>query len=285
MLTAACGQARPPDSEPRPDTPAEVAEAVYQAYEAGACIAQIRAPSTHHPETGRPMTDLKVWREMVERIRDRCDILIHLGVAAMQIEDRIELLEALRPDLAAFLLGHHDLATRGRSLNSLRTRDDCVRLAQAHVQKGVKPEFEIFHAGHVWNLRYVLERVEIPRPVYMTLFFGWEGGEWSPPSTEEFLQRRQLVPEDALYTLTFAGEEQLPVQMLAIARGGHVRAGLGDYPIYREPREYAATTAQMVERVARLASELGRPVATPSQARELLGIGQTAGRPRAAAHA
>ena len=119
----------------------------------------------------------------------------------------------------------------------------------------------------------------------MTLFFGWEGGEWSPPSMEEFLNRRQLVPDDAVYTLTFAGEEQLPVQMLAIARGGHVRVGLGDYPVYREPGEYAATTAQMVERVARLANELGRPLATPSQARELLAIGQAAGRARAAAHA
>ena len=285
MLTAACGQARPPRSEPRPDTPAEVADAVCQSYEAGACIAQIRAPSTHHPQTGRPMTDLEVWTEMVERIRERCDILIHFGVAAMQIEDRIELLEALRPDLAAFLLGHHDLATRGRSLNSLRTREDCVRLAEAHLRLGITPEFEVFHAGHVWNLRYVVERVEIPRPLYMTLFFGWEGGEWSPPTMEEFLSRRQLVPDDAVYTLTFAGEEQLAVQMLAIARGGHVRVGLGDYPVYRQAGEYAATTAQMVERVARLASELGRPVATPSQARELLAIGEAAGRPRAAAHA
>jgi 3-keto-5-aminohexanoate cleavage enzyme len=102
---------------------------------------------------------------------------------------------------------------------------------------------------------------------------------------EEFLSRRQLVPDDAVYTLTFAGEEQLAVQMLAIARGGHVRVGLGDYPVYRQAGEYAATTAQMVERVARLASELGRPVATPSQARELLAIGEAAGRPRAAAHA
>lgn len=283
MLTAACGQARPPQSEPRPDTPAEVAEAVYQAYQAGACIAQIRAPSTHHPQTGRPMTDLKVWTEMLERIRDRCDILVHFGVAAMQIEDRIELLDTLRPDLAAFLLGHHDLATRGRSLNSLRTRDDCVRLAQAHVQLGITPEFEVFHSGHIWNLQYVLEGVDIPRPLYLTLFFGWEGGEWSPPSMEEFLHRRQLVPDDAVYSLTFAGDEQLPVQMLAIARGGHVRVGLGDYPYYSRG-EYAATTAQMVERVARLASEVGRPLATPAQARELLGIGQSAGSPHAAAH-
>jgi 3-keto-5-aminohexanoate cleavage enzyme len=280
MITAACGQARPPGGEPRADTPAEVAESVYQAYRAGACIAQIRAPSTHHPETGRPITDMAVWTEMLERIRDRCDILVHFGVAAMQIEDRAELLDRLRPDLAAFLLGHHDLATRGRSLNSLRTREDCVKLAQTHLALGIKPEFEIFQAGHVWNLQYVLERVALPRPLYLTLFFGWEGGEWSPPTMEEYLHRSQLVPTDAISTLTFAGAEQLPVQLLAIARGGHVRVGLGDYPVYRDG-EYAATTAQMVERVARLAEEQGRPLATPAQAREALGIG----RAHAAAHA
>lgn len=280
MITAACGQARPPGGEARPDTPAEVAESVYQAYRAGACIAQIRAPSSHHPDTGRPMTDLRVWSEMLERIRDRCDILVHFGVAAMQIEQRAELLEALRPDLAAFLLGHHDLLSRGRSLNSLRTRDDCVRLAETHLALGIKPEFEVFQAGHVWNLQYVLERVPLPRPLYLTLFFGWEGGEWSPPTMEEFLHRHQLVPADAVSTMTFAGAEQLPVQMLALARGGHVRVGLGDYPVYRDG-QYATSTAQMVERVARLADEIGRPLATPAQAREALAIGRT----HASAHA
>ena len=284
MITAACGQARPPGGEPRLDTPVEVANAVYQAYRAGASIAQIRAPSTHDPQTGRPRTDLNVWREMLDRIRQRCDIVVHFGVAAMQIEDRIELLEVLRPDLAAFLLGHHDLATRGRSLNSLRTREDCLRLVQAHLELGIKPEFEVFHSGHVWNLNYVLEQVELPRPLYWTLFFGWDGGEWSPPTVEELLNRCQLVPRDALYTVTVAGLEQLAVQLLAISRGGHVRIGLGDYP-YMPNGELAMSTAQQVAGIVRLADQVGREVATPAEARRQLAIDQPARFANATAHA
>jgi 3-keto-5-aminohexanoate cleavage enzyme len=273
MITAACGQARPPGSDARLDTPAEVAESVYEAYQAGACIAQIRAPSQHDPATGRPVTELETWAEMAARIRDKCDILVHFGVAAMQVDHRIEVLEAFRPDLASFLLGHHDIFSRGRSLNSLRSRDDSVRLAQAQLELGIKPEFEVFHLGQLWNLRWVLDRVQVPRPLYMTMFMGWEGGDWSPPTVEELVHRVRELPPATEYTLTCAGDEQVAVQTLSISRGGHVRVGLGDYPYYR-PGEYGQNNAQFVTRMVRIAEDLGREAATPGQARAILGIGQ-----------
>ena len=184
----------------------------------------------------------------------------------------MELLQELRPDIASFLLGHHDIVVRDRPLYSLRSREDSVRLAHCHLKLGVKPEFEVFHSGSLWNLRHILNQVMLPRPIYMTLFFGWAGGDWSPPTVEEFLHRAHQVPDDAIYTSTIAGEEQLPVQMLSIARGGHVRVGLGDYPFYRQG-EYGSNTAQFVSRIVRIAEEVGREIATPSQARKILGIG------------
>ena len=130
IITAACGYTRPPGASDAPETVASIVAAVEQAARAGAAIAQIRAPHRIDPQSGRPMTDLKTWIELVRQIRERCDILVHAGVAAMPIEQRIELFEMVRPDIASFLLGNHSIVVRGMELNSLRTRADALRLFQ-----------------------------------------------------------------------------------------------------------------------------------------------------------
>jgi 3-keto-5-aminohexanoate cleavage enzyme len=269
MITAACGLAKPPGGEP--DSVADVVKSVALAAKAGAAIAQIRAPSKHDPVTGRPRTDLKRWIDMISGIRDACDIIIHAGTAAMQIEDRVEMFEATKPDMASFLLGHHGIVVRGHEHASLRTRADGVKLLQAHARTGVRPDFEVFHAGNLRNLEFILSQVESPRPLLLTYFFGWDGGEWSPPTIEELLHRAAMTPKDAHYSITVAGPQQTIMQALAIARGGHVRAGLGDYPYYNEGVHWR-DSAQFVERARRLADEFNREIATPATARELLGL-------------
>jgi 3-keto-5-aminohexanoate cleavage enzyme len=274
IITAACGQVGPPGPDARPPSVDEVVRAVVAARRAGAAIAQIRAPSVHDAATGRPRTELRRWIDMVGGIRESCDILIHAGTAAMDVDDRIEMMEAARPDFASFLLGHHGIVMRGHEHASLRTRADCVRLMKGHVAAGVCPDFEVFHSGHARNLEYVLGEVAAPwRPV-TTLFFGWDGGEWSPPTVEEMLHRLPMLPERTSYSITVAGPEQTLMHALAIARGGHVRVGLGDYPIY-EGQSYGRDTAQFVERVRRVADEFARPLASPAQAADMLGVRRT----------
>jgi 3-keto-5-aminohexanoate cleavage enzyme len=270
IITAACGYTRPPDDS-RGEDIGSIVEAVVEAAHAGAAIAQVRAPHTIDPQTGRPLTDLNAWIEIVKQVRARCDILIHAGVAAMPIDQRIALFEAVSPEIASFLLGHHSIVTRGLELNSLRPRVDALRLLRAHLATGVRPDFEIFHAGSIRNLEYLLTQLDLARPLAMTLFFGWDGGEWSPATVEELLHRRRIVPANSIWTITAAGEEQTLLHVLAIGRGGHVRAGLGDYP-YVNPGIYAHSTVQFVTRIVRLAEDLRRDVATPAQAARLLGI-------------
>lgn len=271
IITAACGQAHPPGTKDTPDTVEEVVASVVAAAAAGAAVAQIRAPSSHDPATGRPHTDLRRWVEMVSGIREESGILIHTGTAAMEVADRIEMLETVRPDLASFLLGHHAIAVRGREHASLRTRADSLELLQGHLSLGVKPDFEVFHSGSLRNLDYLLAQEELPGPPAVTLFFGWEGGDWSPPTVEELLHRVALLPVGTVWSVTTTGAEQTIMHALAIARGGHVRAGLGDYPYYNEGT-LGRDTAQFVERTVRLAQELDREVATPARAAEMLGI-------------
>ena len=271
MITAACGQAKPPRPNAEPDSVSDVVEAVVLAAKAGAAIAQIRAPSKPHHETGRPQTDLHRWIEMVSRIRERCDIVIHAGTAAMDVDKRVEMLETVRPDVASFLLNHHGIVVRGMEHASLRTRGESCRLLAGHMATGVVPDFEIFHAGSVRNLDYVMQQTGFASPYALTLFFGWDGGEWSPPTVEEMLHRLQVIPRAAHYGITVAGAEQVLLHTLAIARGGHVRGGLGDYAFWRDGQPWR-DSAHFVECARRIADEVGREVATPAQARQILGI-------------
>jgi 3-keto-5-aminohexanoate cleavage enzyme len=253
-------------------TAAEVADSAYEAWKAGASIVQVRAVSTSAGEgVSGPRTKLDDWVELRDRIREKCDVIVHFGVAAMTVDERIKVLE-LGPDMASFLLGNHDLKhENGGNLYALRTREDNVRLLQAHMKLGVKPEFEIFQSGSAWNLRYVLEQVEAPKPYWCTLFLGWPGGEWSPATPRELESRIRVLPEGAMYTTSVVGDEQTAISALSIHLGGNVRVGHGDYSNYR-PGVPGQSNAQFVERIVRLADELSRDVATPGQARRMLGL-------------
>jgi 3-keto-5-aminohexanoate cleavage enzyme len=271
-ITASCGHARPPQKGSPPETVAELADAAIAAARAGAAIVQVRVPLLRvDPADGKPRTELKTWIEMAKRIRGECDVLIHAGVAAMPVEERAEMLETIRPEFASFLLGHHDIVVRGHDLNSLRRREESERLAAAHVRTGVCPDFEVFGSGSYWRLQDLLSKVPVPRPLAMTLFFGWEGGEWSPPTAEELLHRLRLIPANAHWSITVSGPEQTALHALAMARGGHVRVGLGDYPYFTEGR-FADSNAQMVQRVVRVAAELDRPVAKPQEVARAFGL-------------
>lgn len=272
MITASCGFTRPPDAEPRADTVEEVVESVYQAYRAGACIAQVRAPFTVDPKTGQATTNLQTWIDIFKGVRTRCDILLHIGVAGGPIDKRIELLKAVRPEISSFLISHHDIVVRGHDIYQLLLRPDAVRLLRAHVEEGVVPAFEIFHTGALWNLEYCLRQVDVPRPLALTLFY-WEGGLWAPATIEELLQRISVLPKDSSYTLATAhGPQHTLMHALAIGRGGHVRVGFGDhYPYYNEG-VFGQSNAQFVSRMVRLAREMDREIATPDVAAKLMGI-------------
>ena len=271
IITAACGQAKPPRANATPDSVEDVVELIGECGDGRSAVAQIRAPSKPDPVTGRPRADLERWKAMVSGIRDACDILIHTGTAAMEVDHRIEMIETVRPDMASFLLGHHGIVVRGHEHASLRTRADSLKMVKGHLAAGIKPDFEIFHTGHVRNLEFRLGKVALPKPLAITLFFGWDGGDWSPPTVEELLHRVEMLPEEAVWSITTTGVEQTIMHALAIARGGHVRAGLGDYSYYNEG-VLGKGSGEFVARVVRLADELNRPVATPAEAARILGV-------------
>jgi len=87
------------------------------------------------------------------------------------------------------------------------------------------PELEIWHPGSIWNLNYMIER-KLPKPPYIsTLFFGWPGGTWSPPTLREYPYRRRLMPEGAVCMVSIMGPEQVKILTAAIRSEDHVRIG------------------------------------------------------------
>jgi 3-keto-5-aminohexanoate cleavage enzyme len=134
-------------------------------------------------------------------------------------------------------------------------------------ERGIKPELEVFNDGHLNEVHGLLDRRELADPVYATLIFG--GGTLTRPRPRNLLNAIENLPEGALFNTIGFGRHQLPFATLALLLGGHVRVGLEDNVYYREG-ELATSSAQLVERVVRVAEELGRPVATPAQARDLL---------------
>jgi 3-keto-5-aminohexanoate cleavage enzyme len=152
----------------------------------------------------------------------------------------------------------------------LHPREELLEYAELSRRYGVRLEYEIWHSGSIWNLNWLRERGAVDPPHFTSLFFGWPGGTWSPPTVEEYLYRRRLLPEGCVATVSIMDPAQMRIVAAAIANGDHVRVGTEDYPLDRAGE--VAPTHRLVAEAAEVAAALGRPLATPEQARELCGL-------------
>ena len=182
----------------------------------------------------------------------------------LPVEQRIAPLD-LRPELASFDAGSINTPA-GVFLNPPEFLD---ALAAKALELGVKPELECFDAGHVaTSLRY-LEAGKLRAPLHFQFVLGAPYG--MPATAASLVYLTGMIPADATWSVIGIGRAQTPMAALAIVMGGHARVGLEDNISYRKG-ELATSNAQLVERAVRLAGELGREVATPAEARKILGL-------------
>lgn len=238
-----------------PRTPEATAEEALLCYQNGATI-------LHTHAEGR-------WAETIRAVRSRCGIIIQCGMSSLPIADRMEVYEH-KADMISVILNHHDEAFARTECLVLHPRDELEEYARLCKKHGVIPEFEVWHSGSVWNLQYLLDRKLLRQPYVTTLFFGWPGGTWSPPTIEEYLYRRKMMPEGCICNVSIMGEHQREIVTAAILMGDHVRVGTEDYPFSRSGK--IATTHELVKEAAEIAYSLGRPLATVQQAREMIGL-------------
>jgi 3-keto-5-aminohexanoate cleavage enzyme len=238
-----------------PQTPEEVGAESLRCEEAGASVLHLHS--------------MAEWKDLVEAVRSSTSLLVQCGMSSFVIGERQEIFD-LRADMISVIANHHDEAFPQGDCNVLHPKEELLAYCEQCVRSGVRPEWEIWHAGSVWNLNYLREHAELARPIICTLFFGWPGGTWSPPTVEEYLARRRLMPEDCVVTVSVMGPERYGLLAAAIANGDHVRVGTEDYPFTRDGTP--AQASELVAEAAALARAMGREVATPGQARQLLGF-------------
>ncbi len=262
IITNCAADSRKHEGVPkRLQTPGAVAAEVRDSFAAGAAVAHIH---------GTPMK-LESWEPLTEAVREQApEAIVQFGIAAMGLKGREKIIH-LKPDMASIALGSHDFAFVDADLLVEHSRQEIEDQVRLFNDNGVKPEFECFNLGHLWNLAWLLDKGIIEPPLVITIFFGWPGGFYSPPTLRELLHRIEHLPEDCVFSVSAAGLTQTALETVAIIEGGHVRVGSEDEPYYEEG-VLADNNAQLVSRMARIGRELGREAATPQEARRMLGL-------------
>lgn len=269
-----------------PETPEEQARSVYEAYQAGASSVHIHARDETGAETS---TDPAKYRKVNRLVRELCpDIIIGntTGLAPwMPREGAIKILEA-EPEMASLNMGpfhikqvqkKREAPLGGRPADIVRdailavTWGEIEQIAKVCLERNIKPEMEIYHAPMFWSVQNLINQDLIKKPYWMQLIFSTL---FEFPTPKAMTNMVDCLPPDSIFSVIGVGPHQLPLTTLSIIMGGHVRVGLEDN-LYYQKGELAGSNAQLVERTVRIAKELGRKIATPSQAREMLGISQT----------
>ena len=251
-----------------PETPAEIGEAAAAVERAGASVVHLHA----RRKNGERAFSTERFQEVTNAVRDRTeDVIVQHstgGTGAPLDVRRQPLRTDPAPEMASLDMGP---LNRYAHLTSENTRGTIDELAVEMHERGIKPELELFNDGHLNETHRLLDaRPELlSEPLYCTLIFG--SGTTAMPTPRNFLTMIDHLPEGAAFNTLGFGPHQLPFATMGILFGGHVRVGLEDNVYYRRG-EPAESNAQLVERVVGLAETLGREAATPSEAREILGL-------------
>jgi len=254
-----------------PISPDEIAEDAARCCEAGAAIVHLHAREAD----GTPTWRADAYAEIIGKVRERCpDVVVCVSTSGRlwsELEKRAEVLELegdVKPEMASLTLGSLNFPGQA-SVNE----PSMIRgLAERMYERGVMPELEVFDFGMVDFGRYLLERGVLRPPSYFNLLLGSLGTLSASPLHLSLLA--QALPAESTWAAAGIGRFQFAVNALAIASGGHVRVGLEDNLWLDAGREQPASNAGLVERLVALARACGREVATPEQARAMIGLPQ-----------
>jgi uncharacterized protein (DUF849 family) len=284
----------PTMSDALPITPDQIAEQAIGAAEAGAAILHLHA---RDPKDGKPSADPKLFMQFLPRIKQSTDAVVNIttgGSVHMTIDDRLAGPLVASPEMCSLNMGSmnfalHPMADRYKQWKHdweepyLRNSDQNIfrntfrdietiykRLGEAH---GTKFEHECYDVGHLYNLAHILDRGLYKPPVFLQLIFGILGGIGADEENFFFMKRTadKLFGKEYLWSVLGAGRSQMPFATQAVMMGGNVRVGLED-SLYISRGKLAKNNAEQVAKIRRIIEELGYEVATPNEAREMLGL-------------
>ena len=295
IITAAVtGSIHTPAMSPYlPITPGQLIDDIMSVYEAGGAVAHLHV---RDPQTGRPIADQKIFKEVAAEVKRRCDIIICAttgGTLGDTVENRGKVVTSLQPELASLNAGSMNFALfhvvpkfQGQWKYDweepyLAGTEDFIfpntfytmsKFTELMVKYGTKPEFEIYDVAMINNIDYLINAGHINPPVYLQFVLGILGG--IPASVENLVflvqtAKRQLG--DFEWSVCAAGRSQLAMTTHALLMGGHARVGLEDN-LYLEKGVLAKSSGEQVAKLRGIATALGVETATPTEARKILGL-------------
>jgi 3-keto-5-aminohexanoate cleavage enzyme len=267
IITAAiCGAEVTKEHNPNvPYTVLEIATEAEKAYSAGASIIHLHV----REDDGTPTQNRERFKACMDAIKERCpDAIVQPstgGAVGMSNEERLQPVD-LRPEMATLDAGTCNFGGDDVFVN---TENTIKEFGQKMIELGVKPEIEVFDKGMIDMAIRLQKKGFIKTPMHFNFVMGVNGGITATPRDLVFMEGS--IPVGSTFTVSGIGRSEFQMAAMAIIMGGHVRVGFEDN-VYIEKGIPAKSNAELVERVVRIAKELGRAIATPKEAREILGL-------------
>jgi uncharacterized protein (DUF849 family) len=292
ITCAVTGAIHTPSMSPHlPVTPEEIADAAIGAAEAGAAIVHLHA---RNPETGRPDQTPEAFKPFLQVIKQRSDCVVNLttgGAPGMTIEERVRPAATFAPEVASLNMGSmnfglfpmlnrfkqfkHDWERQhlenSRNLVFKNTYQDIEYILTTCAENNTRFEFECYDISHLYNLAHFLDRGLVKPPLFVQSVFGILGGIGPHPEDVLHMKRTadRLFGKDYRWSVLGAGRNQLPIAAISAAMGANVRVGLED-SLWLGKGRLAESNAAQVRAARQIIEGLGREVATPDEAREIL---------------
>jgi len=265
-----------------PMTPQEIAESAIESYHAGAAVCHIHV---RDPKTHAPSMKFELYKEVYERIREKCDMVINLSTGSggrllydpqsntwntselKSPEERVEHVLKLKPELCSLDVGTLNFGPRA-FINLVSIVEKMAGLIK---EAGVKPELEVFDIGHIRIAKHLIRQGIVAKPPLFQLCLGIPWG--IEATTENMVYMRNNLPGETLWYAFAIGAQHFQMAAASMTNGGHARVGFEDN-LYIQKNVLAKTNAEMVRKVVEIANLMDREVATAKEARQILGLGK-----------
>ncbi|WP_454740270.1 3-keto-5-aminohexanoate cleavage protein [Cupriavidus necator] len=296
ITCAVTGSAHTPTmSKYLPLTPDAIAEQAIEAAEAGAAILHLHA---RDPQDGRPTADPRVFSQFVPRIQAYTDAVINIttgGSVHMSLADRLAYALEISPELCSLNMGSMNFSLHpvARKITDWRyawekpyveafedsifrnTFKDIKQILQVlGEERGTRFEFECYDVGHLYNLAFFINEGLLKPPLFIQSIYGILGGMGPDPENLMLMRTtadRLFGRENYRFSVLGAGKHQMPLAATSAVMGGNVRVGLED-SLYLGKGELAVSNAEQVRKIRRILEELSLEIATPDEARAMLGL-------------
>ncbi|HLT99142.1 MAG TPA: 3-keto-5-aminohexanoate cleavage protein [Burkholderiaceae bacterium] len=294
ITCAVTGAIHTPSMSPHlPVTPEEIAEGAIAAAEAGAAILHLHA---RDPQNGKPTQDPDAFRPFLSVIKERCNAVVNIttgGSPHMTVEERMRPAMTFKPEVASLNMGSMNFGLfpmlqrftefqhswerehleNSRDLIFKNTYKDIETILRLGTENGTRFEFECYDISHLYNLAHFMDRGLVPTPPFIQSVFGILGG--IGPNPEDLMHMRRtadrLFGKDYQWSILGAGRNQIPLATMGASMGSNVRVGLED-SLWLGPGKLAESNAAQVSRMRTILEALDLQVATPDDAREMLGL-------------